>query len=92
LPRSILIDAGNYPTIIEAYRALIVELAQGLGSTETIGNLQAAASAVIELETKIANISGYNENPYNTSAIFHPFKLNEFQAVMDSIDSTFSVI
>jgi predicted metalloendopeptidase len=77
--------------LIAAYKTLIVDLAQGLGSNETAAALGTAADAIINLEIELAKISLSDEDRYDTEMVYHPFKLNDFQAVTDALDPSFKV-
>lgn len=92
LPRGVLINAPSYPALITAYKTYMVEVAQELGSTEPVATLEAASQAIIDLEILLANVTVSDEDRYDTEAIYHPYLLNEFQALTDGALPGFSVI
>ncbi len=91
LPRGVLINAPTYPTLIAAYKTFMVEVAQELGSRESLVTLEAAAQAIIDFEIQLANVTVPDEDRYDMEAIYNPYLLNEFQALTDGLLPGFSV-
>lgn len=66
-------------------------MAQELESTQTEAQLRASANAIIDFEVSLAKISTSDEARYDIEHLYNPFLLNEYQAITDGIDTSFTI-
>jgi len=89
LPRAVLVNDGRtYDNILKAYKELIVTavgiLAAGGGDVPAGDVVEEEAQQIIMFESEIAKITTKDELRSDTSRMYNPFTLNEYQVKTDS--------